>query len=133
MNEKITSALKNNDIQEGQQPAPSAKLPIDEPEPTSKPAIITTEEEMEFFYTIKTFLRDIVPKEKITHKDTQSYFGILYDNNTWKWICRLKLDGNKKYIYLPDESKSSVAHQIENIDDIYDYKDTIIEVVKRYM
>lgn len=133
MNEKITSALKSNDIQEGHPTAPSPEVAKVEPEIASKPTVITTEEEMEFFYTIKTFLRDIVPKEKINYKDTQSYFGILYDNNTWKWICRLKLDGSKKYIYLPDESKSPVAYQIENIDDIYDYKDKIIEVVKRYM
>ncbi|MGE5631587.1 MAG: type I restriction endonuclease [Caulobacteraceae bacterium] len=133
MNEKITSALKNNDIQEGQKSAPSAEVSTFEPEPVSKPAIITTEEEMEFFYTIKTFLRDIVPKEKISYKDTQSYFGILYDNNSWKWICRLKLDGNKKHIYLPDDNKNPITYQIESIDDIYNYKDNIIEVVKRYM
>lgn len=133
MNEKITSALKSNDIQEEQAPISTAEVAKNEPEPAGKPVIITTEEEMEFFYTIKTFLREIVPKEKINYKDTQSYFGILYDNNLWKWICRLKLDGNKKYIYLPDENKSPVAYQIENIDDIYDYKDRIIEVVKRYM
>jgi len=133
MNEKITSALKSNDTQEGQPTTPIAETVKPEPEAASKPLVITTEEEMEFFYTIKTFLREIVPKEKISYKDTQSYFGILYDNNSWKWICRLKLDGSKKYIYLPDETKSPVAYQIENIDDIYDYKDRIIEVVKRYM
>lgn len=133
MNEKITTALKSNNIQEGQSGTPDAEVIKPEPEPVSKPSVITTEEEMEFFYTIKTFLRDIVSKEKITYKDTQSYFGILYDNNSWKWICRLKLDGNKKYIYLPGENKNTVAYQIENIDDIYDYKDSIIEVVKRYM
>ncbi len=133
MNEKITSALKSNDIHEGQPPAPSTEVVNVEPNVVSKPAVKTTEEEMEFFYTIKTFLREIVPKEKITYKDTQSYFGILYDNNSWKWICRLKLDGSKKYIYLPDENKSPVSYQIENIDDIYDYKDNIIEVVKRYI
>lgn len=133
MNEKITSALKNNDIQEGQPPAPTTETIAIEPEVVNKSGVKTTEEEMEFFYTIKTFLRDTAPKEKISYKDTQSYFGILYDNNTWKWICRLKLDGNKKYIYLPDENKSHVAYQIENIDNIYDYRDRIIEIVKRYM
>jgi hypothetical protein len=133
MNEKITTALKNNDVLPEQPVALEVEVAKIEQEQGSKPSIFTTVDEMEAFYIIRTFVRDIAPKDKITFKDTQSYFGILFDNNTWKWICRLKLDGTKKYLYLPDDNKNSITYQIESVDSIYEYKDRIVEIVKKYM
>lgn len=132
MNDKITSALKtsNEDIQEVK-PAEETQKPA-EPQPEQQ-KVITTVEELEGYFIVKHILSDIVPRDKVTHKDTESYFGILYDNNSWKWICRLKLDGPKKFIYMPDEKKNSVKYPVEKLDDIYKYKNELINVVKRYV
>ncbi|MGI5892482.1 MAG: type I restriction endonuclease [Bacillota bacterium] len=94
--------------------------------------IITTDNEIEAYYAIKYMLAETVPAEKVTYKDTKAYFSINYDNNTWKWICRIKLDGSKKYILLPDEDKNPIRFDIDNISDVLHYKDNLIEVVKRY-
>lgn len=128
MNDKITTALKTNN--ESTPPEPIEEKTPDEPE---LPKVITTEEELESYFIIKTILSELVPREKITHKDTESYFGILYDNNSWKWICRLKLEGNKKIIILPDEKKSPVKHSINSVEDIYNFKQNIQNVMKRYL
>lgn len=34
------------------------------------------------FFIVKVLLREIVPPERLIHKDTESYFGILLDGNT---------------------------------------------------
>lgn len=103
---------------------------IDISEPISK--IITIAEELEGFAIIKSMLRKIVPADKITHKDTESYFGILFENNTRKRICRLQL-GNKKYLILSNEDKSKDKYPINSIDDIYNFEEKLIEIVKKFV
>ena len=99
---------------------------IEPEEPVSK--IDTTPEELEAYGLIKAILRNILPPDKVCHKDTESYFGILYDNNTRKWICRLKLDASKKLLLLPDEK-----YVIEGIDEILSYADQIIASAQRFV
>ena len=53
-------------------------------------------------------LADTVPIEDIKYKDTESYFGILYKNNSWKQICRINLDTRKKQLLIPDENKKFI-------------------------
>ena len=67
--------------------------------------IVTTEEELEAFRVVVAILRRKIAKDRIVHRDTQSYFGILLDDNNRKPICRLHLDGSKKYISLFDQNK----------------------------
>ncbi len=125
MNEKLKAAFSKT---ESEPEEPKSELePID-----AISRIITTQDEMEAFFIVKSILREVVPAEEITYKDTQSYLGILYQNNTRKWICRLLLEGNKKYLIYPDENKSEIRQEINCLDDIYNYKDAISEVVKRY-
>lgn len=88
-------------------------------------------EELEAFFVVKSICREIVESKRITYKDTLSYFTILLDNNTWRWICRLYLNGNKKYLSLPSGDKENRI-PINNIDDIYSHKAEIIEAVKAY-
>ncbi len=68
----------------------------------------------------------------ITYKDTESYFGILYKNNSRKPICRLNLDSKRKQLFIPDENKTFERIYIESLNDLYNYKDKLIEVLKRY-
>ena len=90
--------------------------------------IITTQEEIEAFFIIKTLLYPILDGHEITYKDTETYFGVLLDNNTRKWICRLYLSGKKKNLVTPDKEK----YQLESIEDLYKYKEHLIKMVERY-
>ena len=128
MNDKITSALKTN-IEEISPTAPTQTEP---PTAPATPRIFTTEEELESYFIIKHILFDVIPREKITYKDTESYFGILYDNNSWKWICRFRFEGSRKTMFLPDEKKNPIKYVVEKLDDIYKYKQEIASVAKRY-
>jgi len=77
-------------------------------------------------------LAEVVDASKITYKDTASYFGILYDNNVLKWICRLKLDRVKNFLIVSDEAKKEIKYDIETVNDLFKYKSVLIESVRRY-
>ena len=99
-------------------------------EPESK--LDTTEEELEGFMIIKTILRQKVDIKRIAYRDAQSYFAILLDDNNRKTICRLYLNGNKKYFVVLDENKKEVKTEIQNLDDIFNFTDKLFEIVENY-
>lgn len=121
---KISSALSDENES-------TADESINIEEPISK--VHTTADEIEAFYIVRGMLAGIVPVEDIVHRDTESYFGILYKNNNRKPICRINLDTKNKQLLIPDENKKFERIYIESLNDIYQYKDRLIEVVKRYL
>ena len=98
-----------------------------------KPAIVTTEEELEAYFIVKNMLSDIVSHTDITYKDTESYINILYKGNTRKWICRLRLTDNQKTLIIPDESKKDIKYPMQDIYDLNNYKEQLSEVLNRYL
>ncbi|MBC7920013.1 MAG: hypothetical protein H7Z75_02890 [Ferruginibacter sp.] len=94
--------------------------------------VVTTELEKEGFYIIKSILRSKFDSTRLTHRDTQSYFGVLIDDNNRKPVCRLHLDGGKKYITLFDESKKEFKTEIKILDDIYSHSDNLIATALSY-
>lgn len=126
VNNKISSALSEDEPEKT-----VSEEPIVLEEPASK--IITTEEEIEAFYIIRGLLAEAVPVEDITHRDTESYFGILYKNNNRKPVCRVNLDRKNKQLLIPDENKKFERFYIESLNDLYKYKKQLIDVVKRYL
>lgn len=102
-----------------------------EVEPVSK--INTTIEELESFAIVKALLRDTVTPARLFYRDTESYLGILLDDNKNKWICRVAIGKNQLNLYIPDENKKPVRHSIESIDDIYGFQTQLIDAVGRYL
>ncbi len=86
--------------------------------------IITTEEELQGFYIVKSILANAGANlDDISYKDTLSYFGILYQNKVTKWICRLYFNSSKKSVSFPDGQSESIS----KLEDIYNLKDNIIK------
>lgn len=123
VNDRLTSAL-NKETEKQQEQI------VEEEEPTSN--VITTEEELEAFQIVVAILRRNLPKDRIVHRDTQSYFGILLDDNNRKPICRLHLNGGKKYISLFDENKKEIKESIESIDEIYRFEKELLKTIENY-
>lgn len=94
--------------------------------------VVTTDEEMEGFMIVKTILRQKVPVNRISYRDAQSYFAILLDDNNRKTICRLYLGASKKYIALLDEQKKEVKHEINSLDDIFNFSETMFKILESY-
>lgn len=81
---------------------------------------------------IKAILRQKISTSRVSHRDAQSYFAILLDNNNRKTICRLYLDGAKKCIGIFDEQKKEAKNNIATLDDIFKYADALLKTVENY-
>lgn len=130
VNQKISSALSKDEPEK----ITTISQPSDnEPEPESTSKIVTTADEIEAFYIIRGILAEIVPVEDIVHRDTESYFGILYKDNNRKPICRLNLDTKNKQLLIPDENKKFERIYISSLNELYNYKAKLIASIKRYL
>ncbi len=81
--------------------------------------IVTTQEELEAFYLVKSILRESVDIRRVKYKDTVNYLGINLDDNVKKTICRLYLNSNKKSIAVLNMEGKEVKTKISTLDEIY--------------
>jgi predicted type IV restriction endonuclease len=126
ISDKINDRLKAALTKESQQ----QEEPI---EPTTEDSkICTSEEELEAYRIVVAILRRKLPTNRIVSRDTQSYFGVLLDDNNRKPLCRLHLNGGKKYIGLFNADKSEVRQPIQTIDDLYLFEKELLETVVFY-
>jgi hypothetical protein len=95
--------------------------------------IETTEIELEGFQVVRAIIRSEVDVKRVGHRDNQSYFGILLDDNNRKPICRLHFNRTQKYIGLFDEKKVETRHPIDTVDDIFKFSDALKLSVKSYL
>ncbi len=93
----------------------------------------TTPEELEAFFIVKSILRTIVPSNRITYRDAQTYFAIILDDNNRKAICRLYFNANKKSISTFDTAKKETKYEIQNLDDIYNFTEQLKATVETYL
>lgn len=96
--------------------------------------INTTIEELEGYYIVKSVVCEVIPAERVTYRDSQSYFAIFADDNNRKPICRLHFNNsNNKRIGFVDENRNEQMECINKLDDIYNYKKQLIDAAKRYV
>jgi hypothetical protein len=129
INDTISERLKSALNQEKQKDVQEA-IKIEEAQENPASNIVTTEEELEGFYIVKSILRQTVDAKRITYRDAQSYFAILLDDNNRKTICRLHLNSKKSLVIL-DENKKEAKHEINGIDEIFKYSEILIKTVER--
>lgn len=126
INQKISAIL-----QEQQPDEPAAEEDDVPPQPESK--VFTSADELQAFFIIRGILASIVNINDIAYRDTESYFGILYKDNNRKPICRLNLDTKRLQLLLPDEDKKFQRIYIDSLNDIYKYRNRIIDIATRYI
>ena len=118
VNQRLQSALNNSSSEV------SSELAVNVVDDNS---IITTDEEIESYYIVKSILSENVTPDNIYYKDTYSYFGILYENKVTKWICRVYLKESVKFVVIPDKDKKDIRYEINNISDIYKLKQQLLD------
>jgi len=95
--------------------------------------ITTTQEEINAFLIVKAILCSVVDVSRVYYRDTQSYFGILLDDNNRKPICRMYFNRKSvKYIALIDENKKESKHEIAALNDIYNFSEQIRATAMSY-
>lgn len=135
INDKLNDRLKTAFSVPVSVPAPGAAEPDADPvlENSDENRVTTTQEEIEGFYIIKSILKGVVEMKRIIYRDTQSYFGILLDDNNRKPIARLHLNGGKRYLTVFAADKKEEKIPISTVDDIFDYKEKIIASASLYL
>ena len=126
ISELITERLKTALNKEDQVAKEQEAIKIIE----DKNKVETTEDELEAFMIVKTILRQKIEPSRITYRDAQSYCAILLDDNNRKTICRLYLNGGKKYFALMDEQKKEIKNEINTIDDVFNFSDDLLKYVE---
>jgi hypothetical protein len=122
--ERLKTALtKEDEASKEQDSKPTAATP----EPESN--IETTVEEMEAFMIVKSILRQKVDIKRISYRDARNYFSVVLDDNNRKIICRLYLNGNKKYFVTLNEERKEVKNEIKSLDDLFDFADQLLSIV----
>jgi predicted type IV restriction endonuclease len=92
----------------------------------------TTHDELEGYNIVRAIIREILEIKRIAMRDGQSYFSVLLDDNNRKPICRLYLNGGKKYIGLFDAQKVEEKVSIQTVDDIFQHAERIKATVTNY-
>lgn len=125
--ERLKTALTKEDEATKEQEAIQA-----EQTKVEESKVVTTEEELEGFMIVKTILRQKINVSRISHRDAQSYFAILLDDNNRKTICRLYLNNSKKYLAILDDQKKEIKKEILTLDDIFNHSETLLKIAESY-
>lgn len=143
LNDQVNGRLKTALGATSFTPSDADELDSDDEAVTSQPAakddldrnteIETTLEELEGYQIVKAIACSEVKPQRVAHRDSKSYFAVLLDDNNRKPIARLHFNGkSKKYIGLFDEEKNETRHEIDTLDEIYQFADQIRETVKLF-
>ncbi|MCA9635738.1 MAG: type I restriction enzyme HsdR N-terminal domain-containing protein [Myxococcales bacterium] len=102
-------------------------------EDAGRDGVVTTEEELAGFEIVRSIVAKVVPPERVTYRDTKSYFNVLFDDNGRKPLCRLYLNRSKKYVGLFDGAKNQTKVPIADIQEIHRVADALQEAARRYL
>lgn len=127
INQRLRSAIESGEVAED---AIDVEVPDETTEETVASRIVTTEEELEGFFTVKSIVREVVAPDRIHHRDTLRYMSVVLDSR--KIICRLHFNTTRKYLGLVTEDGKQERVEIADVDDIYNYADRLKATVQRY-
>jgi hypothetical protein len=141
ISERLKAAIKEDDSEtekgkdQGNESKKNAeKLPDGVIYMSEDGSIVTTQEEIEAFYIVKSILRNTISSDRITYRDAQSYFAVFVDDNNRKAICRLYLNSptNKRITFI-DENRKEQHNRITSIDEIYNYSEQLINTAAKFI
>lgn len=136
MSERLNIAIKtteNNDSNDKSKCKSDTNIESEINVDDNSSKIVTTEEEIEGFYIVKSILRKSIESERITYRDAQSYFAIFIDDNNRKPVCRLYFNHANKQIGIFDAEKKEEKHPISSLDEIFDFQEELKTSITKYV
>ena len=103
--------------------------------------IITTNEEYEGYYIVKSIASKIVNPERISIRDFKSYCNVLLDDNKYYPLIKmyfnnphnLRISIFKEFEKAGKGKKLFKSYNIQNVNEIYNYEEEIIKTVNIYL
>ena len=103
---------------------------VSEGEAKEDSRIVTTEEEIEGYYIVKSILREVTDIGRISMRDRLNYCTILFDGSIFKIICKLWFNGRQKYLGVFDQTRKEERIPIDALDDIYKHAEKLKAAVR---
>lgn len=130
ISERLNIVVKTNEAEQQK----VDETPIEIPGSKKENEIVTTQNELEAYYIIKSILREIISGNRVTMRDAISYCSIFIDDNNRKPVARLHFNNESNLRIEPvgADGKGEKYH-IDSLDEIYKYADQFIEAAKRYI
>lgn len=117
ISDRLKAAMKEGDTHSEQ--GESKSEPVQE-----QPEIVTTDEELQAFYIIRSILCEICPVDEIIYIDNKTTFTIYHTSNKAKAICRFESSRNKTNrfsVCCPEV----VKYTLESVNDLYQHAEAI--------
>ena len=127
--ERVSGRLNAALAQEELEPLEASPTPIPTEDDVTNEAtddgIETTEEEIEGYHIVKAIMSELIDAKRVVMRDVKSYCGVLLDNNNRQPICRLHFNSAQKYLGLFDAEKNEERMSIDELSDIYNYREQL--------
>lgn len=135
ISDRLTAAMKENNSSNSIPNNNESAIDESTDTPTAETTrIVTTEDELEAFYIIKSMLRNVLNANRITYRDAISYCAIFCDDNNRKPICRLYFNNpQSKSIRILGSNKEWTKFNIQELDDIYNYQKELTDAANQYI
>lgn len=108
---------------------PPAAPKAEEPETVAVEAadalIVTTQDEVDAYFVVKSIVREVIDVKRVTMRDAQSYCSVLVDDSNRRPICRIRFNTAQKYLGVMDEQRNEEKVPVGSVDDIYHYADRL--------
>lgn len=124
VNDRLTTALGNEDQDTDGEGVPAATSREDEPEVPDN-GIVTTDEEVDAYSIVKAIACSEVDPSRVTMRDAKSYCAVFLDDNNRRPIARLYFNTRQKHFSVFDGKHESEHYPIDGLDEIYLHADEI--------
>lgn len=102
-----------------------------DPADSDEEGIVISEEALEAVYITKAILAEVIDTSRVSYKATTAYISVIIDNRVSKWVCRFMLSKRSKFVQPADGSGEKI--RLESVNDIYKYKDALLQSANKYL
>jgi predicted type IV restriction endonuclease len=133
--ERLKTALEDNgkpvkdDVKDSVQMSPLDSAAEDE----LQGAVHTTDDELEAYRIVRAIVCSEVSANRVTGRDSKTYFAVILDNNNRKPIARLWFNRKHKYLGVLSNDKVETRLPIESPEDIYQHAAQLRATVTSYL
>lgn len=103
--------------------------------------VVTTELEKEAFFVVKSIASEILDVNRVAMRDRKHYCNVLYDDNQRYPIVRLyfnnpdhlRVEFYDKITLTKNGGKKGEKVNIEDVSDLYNYKERVLGIINQYL
>lgn len=129
VNSRLNYALAQVNEKEGQD-ADNSSSEIEEKQADATEGIVTTDQEREAFFIVKSIARKYVDASRLSLRDQKSYCNVLLDDTNRKPIVRLLFNSSPQRVQFGKNNENRV--EIASVDDIFQHEEAIRAILEEY-